>query len=294
MKKVICTITTFDYLPKVEALYHSLMNKGEVDYSFYVLLMEDKKWNSNLNNLKVIHLSELRKVKKSVLFNKYKGDKLRWGLKSVFLQYLIQKGYEQLIYVDNDIFFFKHPSVIFEKLLHADFLLTPHFYQSYPGRNQRWFEANFRVGLFNAGFIACTANAQKHLSWWEEACIYNIKKSNKRGLFDDQKYLDMLPILFDGVEIVKDRGWNLAAWNDNDFDHVIPLDIKEDTPVFIHFTHLTLEKWNNKSHIYHKFYLKYTKSLKAKSFLLTKSRKTHLIMEYFNYLYWKIQRLIEK
>lgn len=294
MKKVICTISTHDYLPKVEALYHSLMDKGTVDYDFYVLLIEEKEWESTLNNAVIISLKELEKSKPSPLYKKYRGDKLRWALKSVFLQYLIQKGFGQLIYVDNDIFFFDHPEVIFDKLKNADFLLTPHFYQSFPHSNQRWFEANFRVGLYNAGFIACTSHAQEHLAWWEEACIYNIKKNPNRGLFDDQKYLDMLPILFDGVAIIKDRAWNLAAWNDSDFDQAIPFDVKNEHPVFIHFTNLALEKWKNTSHKYHKFYKEYLASLKTRKFTNTKSRKKHIIAEYFNYLLWKLQRLREK
>jgi hypothetical protein len=63
------------------------------------------------------------------------------------------------------------------------------------------------------------------------------------GFYVDQKYLDFLPVYFDGVEVLKHKGCNVAEWN---VDHLprVPLEDQafvENWPVvFIHFTDLTI------------------------------------------------------
>ena len=186
------------------------------------------------------------------LITKYKNqsDKLRWALKSVFMQHLLMQT-DKIIYVDNDIYFYNDPKMLFDLLDTNDILLTPHFYDSNPNLNQNWLEANFKVGLYNAGFIGVNTNATKALQWWSECCLYNIKKSYWRGLFDDQKYLDLLPVLFEGVMVLKHKGCNLAGWNYLWYK----LDRKKDSEVeiektyqllFIHFAETSLIHFSKK------------------------------------------------
>jgi len=291
LKQVICTISTTAYLPKVAVLYESL--KGNTEFDFYCLITDKQNIISGTSAVQYLTLGDIEALIPSKIFGKYKGDALRWGSKPLLIQYLIQKGYGKVIYVDNDIYFTDSPQIIFEYLEKNLFLLTPHFYQSNPNRHARWFEANFRVGLYNAGFIACTSESLDILRWWQGCCEYNIKKRFFRGLFDDQKYLDLIPVLFDGVSVVKERRWNMAAWNDFEYDYVIPIDSKIQ-PLFIHFTALTLEKWGNEEHPFFHYYQNYVRMFKNQEFPLTSSRKRHLIAVYFRYLYWKIERAIEK
>lgn len=290
--QAIVTISTTSYLAKVKALYHSL--QGEEDFNFYCLVTDSNEV-FQYENIRFINLEELAKNIPSKIYTKYKGDKLRWASKALFLQYILStKEYEKAIYLDNDIYFFDSPSIIFQNLDQANFLLTPHYYQSSPQRKEEWFEANFRVGLYNAGFIACNQNALPILKWWSVACTYNMKKNYARGLFDDQKYLDLIPVLFDDVKVIKDRAWNLSAWNDENFDHIQNIPKENFQPLFIHFAHLTLEKWANPNAAFHQYYLNYQKALQEQDFKLSLSRKKHLIFDFIRYIYWRIQRIFEK
>jgi hypothetical protein len=211
MRTAICTISTQGHLFKAKALFHSL--QGLTDASFYCLIT-DSKGNPKLeNNFKILSFKDLNSEKAEIIKSKYKGDKLRWACKPLLLIHLLERGIEKVIYVDNDIYFYKSTNFIFEHLEENSVLLTPHFYLADPTQRQYWLEANFRVGLYNGGFIGVNKDALSALHWWAACCEYNVKKASWRGLFDDQKYLDLLPILFDSVFILKHKGCNVASWN---------------------------------------------------------------------------------
>jgi hypothetical protein len=209
MRTAICTISTQSHLFKTQALFASL--RGQVDTSFYCLILDG--YEEVAPDIAVIGLKDMAQSDTMTSITRYRGDRLRWACKPLLLMHLIDQGYEKVIYVDNDIYFFSGPQFLFEALSTDNIILTPHFYPTSPNKDQHWLEANFRVGLFNAGFIGVNSNGAHVMRWWADCCAYNVKKSAWRGLFDDQKYLDLLPIIFDNVQIIKHKGCNVAGWN---------------------------------------------------------------------------------
>jgi len=139
-------------------------------------------------------------------------DRVRWSLKPILMEHLLQT-YDKVVYVDNDIYFFNSPSFIWDELDESDVLLTPHHYPRNPEENQNWLEANFKVGLYNAGFVAANKNGVDVLKWWAGCCLYRCEKSWFRGLFDDQKYLDLMPIVHPNTKVLEHQGCNVAGWN---------------------------------------------------------------------------------
>jgi hypothetical protein len=51
------------------------------------------------------------------------------------------------------------------------------------------------------------------MDWWADCCLYRCEKSLFRGLFDDQKYLDLIPIMHPSTKILEHQGCNVAGWN---------------------------------------------------------------------------------
>jgi hypothetical protein len=198
-------------------------------------------------DLSFYSLAEIASIPSAkTIIEKYSSsrDKLRWCLKPVFLTYLLNEKADKVIYVDNDIFFFNDYLFLFDLLDSSDFLLTPHHYPRDPHKDQNWLEANFRVGLYNAGFVAVAKGALKDLSWWADCCAYRCEKNPIRGIFDDQKYLDLIPIMNEKAHIIRHKGCNIAEWNsavisrtETDgqlfLDQIFPL-------IFIHFNGTTV------------------------------------------------------
>jgi hypothetical protein len=141
------------------------------------------------------------------------ADKLRWCLKPVFLCYLTENKADKVIYVDNDIYFYDDYAFLFDLLDRYNFLLTPHNYPRDPAREQNWLEANFKVGLYNAGFVGVNKTAWKSLEWWAACCAWRCEKNPIRGAFDDQKYLDLIPVIEEKAHVLRHRGCNVAEWN---------------------------------------------------------------------------------
>lgn len=208
-----CTISTHSHLFKCYALADSLAVYGG---HLNVLLVDAVDINKENvpQNVSFYFLANLKTKISYSLIKKYKHnkDKLRWSLKSIFLLHLLNQ-FEQVIYIDNDIFFYNDFKFLFKLLKNHPVILTPHRYKYNPEKEQNWLEANFRVGLYNAGFVGVNQNAKNVLNWWAKACLYRCEKNYFRGLFDDQKYLDLFPIIEENTHIVKHKGCNVAAWN---------------------------------------------------------------------------------
>lgn len=292
-----CTISTASHLFKAYALADSLAPYG---VQLHILVVDDFERHSTPKNTHHICLKDkLNLPNYSAVFNKYqtKKDKLRWALKPVFLLDLLETN-ERVVYVDNDCFFFGSPLFIDELLKESNVLLTPHFYKSNPQNEQNWLEANYRVGLYNAGFVAVNQKASAALNWWMQCCLYSLKKAYWRGLFDDQKYLDLLPIQFEGVKVLKHRGCNLAGWNDDSVEITSTKTgwriNQHDELVFVHFAALTIKKWMVSSS-FKPLLDYYTQALQQHNPSYTPKVKQarYQLSAYFYYLRWKLVRFFE-
>jgi hypothetical protein len=214
-----CTITTKSHLYKVYALLDSLLliSKNVV---LHVLIIDNYKTSqqSYEHEQKTIfyNLDYFEDEISKKIMSKYDNnkDKLRWSLKSVFLKYLLQnETSDKIIYVDNDIAFFNDFFFLFDYLNNHSVLLTAHNYSRNPFHKQNWLEANFKIGLYNAGFIAVNNKAITTLNWWSNCCLYRCERNFLRGLYDDQKYLDLFPIIQPDTLVLQHKGCNLAEWN---------------------------------------------------------------------------------
>lgn len=245
--KHFCTIITGDHLFKARALFDSLYALDNTVH-LHILSIDECPNFPKQSNLSLYYPKQLFQIAnaESILL-KYKGrnDKLRWSFKPVFLQFLLQQEINKVIYMDTDTYFFGAFDFLFELLNQHNTLLSPHHYSRNSTKEQNWFEANFRVGLYNAGFIAVNTNALPLMNWWAGCCLYRCEKNPLRGTFDDQRYLDLLPIMDSNVHILRHLGCNIADWNREE----IPRSLSPDGSVlfsglysliFIHFNYTTI------------------------------------------------------
>ncbi len=247
-----CTISTLDYMPYVCALYDSLMRFNS-DVVLNVFISDaacagaDRITSSH--GIRLYGTDDLcmngtgRKI-----LEKYRAvsmDAFRWAMKPVFLQHLLERGHaEALIYVDNDIHFFNDYSFLFDELETHDIILTPHWRSSDPQADSTNFFTLYTSGLYNGGFVGVTRDALPALAWWASACLYVCEKNAARGQFVDQAHLNLLPVYFDRVKIIRHRGCNVANWNRLECRRVqrdgTVLINGVYSVVFIHFTHSTI------------------------------------------------------
>ena len=70
-------------------------------------------------------------------------------------------------------------------------------------------------GTFNAGFVGVSdvPVTRAALAWWQDRLLADCSAAVERGVYYDQRWLDLLPILFDDVSVMRDAGCNIAYWN---------------------------------------------------------------------------------
>jgi hypothetical protein len=171
-------------------------------------------------------------------------DCFRWSMKSVFLKALLEEA-DQAFFVDPDTCFFGPFGFLNDELAGNSVLLTPHWRSSRPAADERNFGLLRLDGLFNAGFVGATRAGIPALEWWAEACEYRCARDRSRGFWNDQGYLDLLPVYFEGVRILRHKGCNVADWNRVECPRSAGPDgsvqIAGEWPlVFVHFTRSTV------------------------------------------------------
>lgn len=222
MKPTVCTIITSDYEPQAVALAMSLRATGH-DCRFVAFVVgvttRDTTAPRTAHGVEFLPLETvLNEVGISALLqHKYRNDvnRLRWTFKSVVLLYALRcLDSTSVLYLDPDMFAVSPLEPLFGPLQKgAAIVLTPHWRPLDPSGCSKPFRLNFMDGLFNAGCVGATNRGRDALRWWAQACLAGCERNYAAGLYDDQRYLDLMPIYFEDVHICRHQGVNLADWN---------------------------------------------------------------------------------
>lgn len=214
-----CTIITADYYPRALALYKSLIKYNE-HIQLQALIADNKPLPDLANHfpgIKTINVSQLTGYSLvDAVYNKYAHidmDAFRWSLKPIFISYLLENGMEKILYTDCDMFFVNDYHFLFSELDTSSVLLTPHWKNSDPLTDKNSFLALFSSGIFTAGFIGANQNALPAMKWWANACHFTMGAHPDLGIHDDQRYLDIFPVYFEGTKIIRHRGCTVGAWH---------------------------------------------------------------------------------
>jgi len=150
------------------------------------------------------------------LAHRYQILELATAVKPALLRFLLDRGFDRVLYLDPDIQVFAPLEPVLEALVEHDIVLTPATTEPLT-RSGMWpFEMMFlQIGVFNLGFIAVAdrPQARRMLTWWEERLKRHGADDVPASLFTDQRWMDVAPTLFDRLAILRHRGCNVAYWN---------------------------------------------------------------------------------
>jgi hypothetical protein len=253
---IFCTIITESHLPMALALNHSLKLIDE-DVQMYFLIIDAENISNNfLSEFPNTHIIFLKDIGSTglgrSLCEKYQGqhDKLRWSLKSILILYLFNIS-RKVIYCDSDLYFYDSYNFLIDDLDGNNILLTPHWRVIRPEKNVGQFESLLWGGIFNAGFIAANVEGKEAITWWANLCLFKCEKDRANGYYDDQRYLDLMPLNFENVKAVTHRGCNVAGWNiEENIRSLDPLSgailINKKFPIiFVHYSMNTIDEIQN-------------------------------------------------
>jgi hypothetical protein len=127
-------------------------------------------------------------------------------------------GFKNVVYLDPDTVVYSRMVELEQDMLRYPITLTPHV--SVPALDVDDLHDGemlgcLRHGVFNLGFLALTRQGEgpAFLRWWLDRCRDYCYDDNQRGLFTDQKWIDLAPCFFSTLNVLRLPSYNVATWN---------------------------------------------------------------------------------
>lgn len=216
-RTAIFTICSNNYMPYARTLLASL-NIHYPTADLYICLVDNKIATERFypSNCKVVLAEELGIDDFKVFAFQYEIMELNTAVKPFMFLRLFREGYDHVIYFDPDIMVFRPMESISAALqAGASFVLTPHF--CHPAENESDPDdvAIMQAGIYNLGFLACGKGreTERILRWWARRLRYQCVVRPDRGIFVDQRFVDLVPAFAEHFAIVRDPTLNVAYWN---------------------------------------------------------------------------------
>jgi hypothetical protein len=117
----------------------------------------------------------------------------------------------KFVYLDPDVLVYSKFTELDGLLNQHSIVLAPHLLR--PG-NIDMEISSLAHGAYNLGFLAVrrSENADRFLSWWAERLFLFCYDDISRGIFTDQKWINLAPCFYD-CHILKHHGYNFATWS---------------------------------------------------------------------------------
>ena len=216
-RKAVCTICSINYLHFARTLMDSV-RVVHPDWDRYLLLCDRNTgvFDASKESFNVVELSEIPLPHPQAFCFRYTILELNTAVKPWFLTWLFARGYDQVVYLDPDIYVYE-PMHEVTDALDADGLLvlTPHL----TGRLDDDARPNehdiLKAGAYNLGFLALARHPAltPFLKWWQEKVEFACVVDFESGLFVDQRWVDLVPGMFGDTVILRHDGYNVAYWN---------------------------------------------------------------------------------
>lgn len=213
------TSITANYLPKARVLAESIRRHGP-GFRIHLVLCDEPPPGFDLVTEpfdELITLADLGLDDPAWLFG-HTVVELCTAVKGRAFQYLFDHcGAAKAFYFDPDTVVFGRLDELCALLDRHSAILTPH--QCVPeveveavADNEL---ASLKHGVFNLGFLGVRGDGEgrRLVDWWSERLLRFCYDDFSRGLFTDQRWMDLAPCFFPEIGIVRDPGFNVATWN---------------------------------------------------------------------------------
>jgi len=219
MKRVF-TICGNNYLPQARVLGASLARHNP-EWRFHIILIDKK--SSAINYAgegihEVLEVESLGIPDFAGMAERYSLVELSTSVKAAACQHLFRIHPEgtEVMYLDPDIKVYGDFREVLRETGDAEIALTPHALTPIPLDGQFPQENLFlNHGTFNLGFLLLRRGeeSQKLLAWWAERLREKAVIQLVEGYFTDQIWMNLVPVYFEKVRILRSFGLNLAFWN---------------------------------------------------------------------------------
>jgi hypothetical protein len=216
----IFTSITSNYIPKARVLARSVKNHAP-HAVFHLLLCDTPPDEFDLSKEDFDHLlliDDLEIENRDAWIFQHNVVELCTAVKGMGLARIFRDfGADKVVFLDPDIVVFSSLDRIENLLDQHSVVLTPH--QTEPENSRSAILDNevssLKHGVFNLGFVAVSNSAEGlgFVDWWSDRLRDFCYDDRGKGLFTDQKWIDLAPAFFSNIAILREPQFNVSTWN---------------------------------------------------------------------------------
>ncbi|MES2105309.1 MAG: glycosyltransferase family 4 protein [Pseudomonadota bacterium] len=217
IKTAVFTIVSLNYGAFARTLMESL-SAAHPEWDRHVLLVDQCDDPASVGGelFSAMTVEQLPLPKMREFLFRYGIMELNTAAKPYMFAHLRRQGYDRVVYIDPDILVMDR-LVDVERLLDegAAAVVTPHLTAPLDDGLEPSELDIMRAGAYNLGFLALGSlpASDAFIKWWEDKLEHGAVSDPARGLFTDQKWVDLAPGMFGGFAVLRDAGYNVAYWN---------------------------------------------------------------------------------
>jgi len=216
-RTAIFTISSNNYMPYTSTLVNSSV-AAHPDVDHYLCLADYIVGAEGFypKNCHVLEASSLGIPDFPGFAFRYDIMEMNTAAKPYMFLYLFGKGYDRVIYFDPDIKIYREITPVFDALdAGAQAVFTPHLTEPAETVIPPDDITIMRAGIYNLGFAAFrrSEGVEDVLRWWARRLRYQCINAQDKGIFVDQKFMDLVPGFLPNVAILRNTTLNAAYWN---------------------------------------------------------------------------------
>ncbi len=209
---VACSIANRSMLPEVRVLARSFRAQHP-SIPFIVLLADDVPDDPDVEPFHILSI-DAAGISTELRFQA-RMQQLSYLATPFLLRTLLGSGARRVLFFKQETLICSSARRLYDQLHQDPILLAPHLVSPRTGPDALEVERMvLRTGAFNVGVlgVANDARAREFLAWWCVRVTHDSALAVERGVHYEQRWLTLVPTLFDGVRIDRDAGTNVGHW----------------------------------------------------------------------------------
>lgn len=213
----VATAASGNYIPFVRVLGGSLREQHP-DLPFFFGLSDDTegRLDPEGETFEVLTIRELPLPEPSRFLFRHHRQAAAIAIKPFVLEHVLNLGFDVALYIDSDMLVLDDLADLLEAAGRSAITLLPHLLEPLGGANRAARELNIlQSGVFNGGVLGVRESevARRFLAWWQRRVYLHCRHDIAGGLHHDQRWLDLVPVFFEDVQVFRDSDVDVAHWN---------------------------------------------------------------------------------
>jgi hypothetical protein len=144
---------------------------------------------------------------------RHEQQELSYAVTPLLLEHLLDRGFRRVLFFKQESMVLARHDATYDLLADDAIVLTPHLLEPLVDVD-RELEV-LLAGTYNLGFlgIAEAPPARAFLAWWQRRLRTHCEHAIERGLHFEQRWIDLVPGMFDGVRVLRDPAANVGHWS---------------------------------------------------------------------------------